>query len=89
MNKEDLIKEYHGKFRELRKIINSYDLILGSPNDEFDSLNHKILSHLYNGADFEKIKRILESELTSYYGLFSDETEADKIALEIIQWWHS
>lgn len=89
MNKEDLKKEFKGKFLELKKIINSYDLIPHAPNDEFDALNHKILSNLYNSADLEKIKRVLNSELISYYGLFPDEAEIDELASEIIEWWNN
>ncbi len=89
MNKEDLKREFKGKFLELRKIINSYDLIPHAPYDEFDVLNHKILSNLYKGADFEKIKRVMDSELISYYGLFPNEVEIEKLASEIIVWWNS
>lgn len=89
MSKDDLSIRLKGDFMNLRKIINSYDLIPGSPSDEFDSLNYKILSHLYKDADFEKIKRVLESELTVNYGFFSDEVDADQMASEIMHWWNS
>ncbi len=89
MNEEDLKREFKGKFLELRKIINSYDLIPHAPSDEFDALNHKILSNLYKDADFEKIQRVLDSELISYYGLFPNEVEIEKLASEIIEWWNS
>lgn len=89
MNKEDLKKEFKGKFLGLRKIINSYDLIPHAPCDEFDALNHKILSNLYKGADFEKIKRVIDSKLISYYGLLPNEVEIEKLASEIIEWWNS
>lgn len=58
MSKEDLKREFKGKFLELRKIIHSYDLTPHAPSDEFDALNHKILSNLYKGAGFEKIKEL-------------------------------
>lgn len=89
MSKKDLKSEFEGKFLELRKIINSYDLIPHAPSDEFDALNHKTLSNLYQGADFDKIKRVLESELISYYGLFPNEAEVNKLAFEIVEWWNS
>ena len=52
MNREQIKKEFQGNFRELRKILNSWELIPGTPKDEFDGLNHQILSNLYKGADF-------------------------------------
>ena len=88
MNKDDLKKGFKEKLRELRKIINSRELIPGSPKDEFDSLNHQILSHLYKGADCDKITRIIDSELTVTYGLSIRTEDAEKIASEITQWWN-
>ena len=75
MNKNEIEKEFQERFLALRKILNSWDLIPGSPKDELDSLNHQILSHLYKGADFKKIIRVLSSELTVNYGLTTDEEE--------------
>lgn len=89
MNKELIKKDFKDKFSELRKILNSWDLIPGAPKDEFDGLNHKILSHLYKGADFEKINRVLESELSVTYGLYHDEFSAEEMTTEIMEWWNS
>ena len=88
MNKSELKKEFQERFLELRKILNSWDLIPGSPKDEFDSLNHKILSHLYKGADLEKVTHILDSELTVNYGLSPKSKDVEKYAAEIIGWWN-
>ena len=63
INKSDLKKEFQERFFALRKILSSWDLIPGSPKDEFDSSIHKITNHLYKGADFEKITRVLSREL--------------------------
>lgn len=87
MNKEEAKKEFKQNFIELRKILNSWELIPNSPKDEFDDLNHRILSNLYKGADLEKIIRILKSELTVTYGLYNDEFSANEMATEIIDWW--
>lgn len=89
MNKKDLKREFNGRLSELRKIINSYELIPDAPSDEFDSINHQVLSNLYRGADVKKITRIIESELITNYGFFADEIVPDKMALEVIEWWQS
>ncbi len=68
--------------------MNSWELIPGSPSDEFDSINHQILSHLYKGADFEKVSRVLDSEMTVNYGLSTDLKDAEKITTEIMKWWN-
>ncbi|MEO0331238.1 MAG: hypothetical protein AAF223_06065 [Bacteroidota bacterium] len=89
MDKENIKKEFREKFFELRKILNSWGLIPGSPRDEFDGLNHQLLSHLYKGADFNKIARILDSELTVTYGLSVDEDSTKEMASDIVEWWNS
>ncbi|MES1181470.1 MAG: hypothetical protein ABUL44_01615 [Flavobacterium sp.] len=73
----------------MRKIINSWNLIPGSPKDEFDKLNHQILIHLYKGADFEKIKLILESTLITTYGITVDSEDVTSFSKEIMEWWSS
>lgn len=89
MDKKDLKRIYDGDFSQLRKIINSWNLISGSPDDEFDSLNNKILSELYKNADAEKIDRILQSELIVNYGLLNNEFDSEIFVNQIMNWWNS
>jgi hypothetical protein len=89
VNKKELTREYNGRLSELRKIINSFDLISGVPSDEFDHLNHKLLSQLYKEIDTKKIKNILESELVIHYGLFENDFDAVSIVDKILNWWDS
>lgn len=89
MDKKDLKRIYDGNFSQLRKIINSWNLISGSPVDEFDSLNNKILSHLYKNGDAQKIDRILQSELVVTYGLFNNEFDSEIFVKQIMNWWNS
>ena len=84
---KELKKEFEDRVFDMRNIINSYEIIPHAPRDEFDALNHTILSHLYKDADTEKIKRIIESELCQNYGLFIYEFDTDEIAIRIIEWW--
>jgi hypothetical protein len=85
MKKEQIKKEFQANFTELRKILNSWELIPGAPNDEFDGLNHQTLSNLYKGADLEKIVHVLESELTVTYGFYHHELGAVEMGTEIIE----
>ena len=89
MNKELIKKDFKDKFSKLRKILNSWDLIPGAPKDELDGLNHQILIHLFKDTDFEKINRVLESELSATYGLYHDEFSAEEMTTEIMEWWNS
>ncbi|WP_298136935.1 hypothetical protein [Flavobacterium sp.] len=89
MNNKEIKKKFDGELSELRKIINSWKLIKGSPNDEFDNLNHKILSQLYKNSDCDKIDRILQSELVVCYGLYKNEFDSEELVKEIMFWWNS
>ena len=75
--------------KDLRKLINNWDLIPGAPSDEFDALNHKILSHLTKGADKDKLFRVLKSELITYYGLDPVDNDVHQLTDEIIDWWNN
>jgi hypothetical protein len=89
LDKKKLTREYNGNLSELRKIINSWDLIPNAPSCEFDDLNHKILSELDKGVDSEKLFSILQSELIVNYGLFDNEFDPTTMVSEITDWWNS
>ena len=87
--KTELKTKYNVDFSELRKVINSWNLIPGSPNDEFDHLNDKILNQFYKNPKRDKILRILESYLVVYYGLYCDKFNGEEFADGIIQGWNN
>jgi hypothetical protein len=73
---------------DLNKIILNWDLIPGSPKDEFDSLTKKLIGHLTRGAKKEKIYDVLNSELVVHYGLSPNEIELEQFTTEITNWWN-
>ncbi len=73
--------------KDLRKVIKSWDFIPGSPSDEFNTLNHKILNHINSGADKDKIFNVIRSELITYYGLSPNDNDIEQITEEILSWW--
>ncbi|GAB5399274.1 MAG: hypothetical protein Aureis2KO_08590 [Aureisphaera sp.] len=85
--KSRLKKEYKTRFSELRTLINSWNLIPDSPTDEFDSINHLLLSQLYRESDTAKLRKILYFELTNNYGLSVTENELDDWLDGVLQWW--
>lgn len=74
---------------QLRKIIKSRNFIPGASNNAFDPLADKILSHLYQNHDFEKIVRVISSELVVNYGLYDTEFDSKSLAGEIFEWWRN
>ncbi|WP_421764038.1 hypothetical protein [Ekhidna sp.] len=87
MSRKDLKSKFKHQERELRTIINSWELIPGSPSDEFDSLNHKLLGFLRKKVDKEKINKIIHSDLITYYGLSINQEMVDEFTKEVIKWW--
>lgn len=87
MSEKELKQKYFSDFSELRKIINSWNFIPGSSTDEFDALSNKILSHLYKNSDFEKVTKVISSELTVNYGLYTTEFDSVKLTEGIFEWW--
>lgn len=89
MSNIKLKKEFNDNFKELRKIINSWNFTPDSPQDEFDSLNHQILSLLYKDSSQNKIYKFLNKELNEYFGLSTNMNDSQKLSAEIIKWWNN
>ena len=89
-------RAWKSDFRDLRSIINKWDLIPGAPADEFDSINHGVLSRLYKGADKIELANYLLDELNNTYGIYSPDyyqsnmarNEVEKFVEEINLWWN-
>ncbi|MCM4158158.1 hypothetical protein [Gramella sp. AN32] len=82
-----LQKEYIRKFNELRVIINSWNLIPDSPIDEFDSINHLLLSQLYKDSDEYKISKAFQFELINNYGFSIQNMDTKEMITEVLEWW--
>jgi hypothetical protein len=82
-----LNKEYKEKFNELRIIINSWELISGSPEDEFDAINHLLLSQLDKGSDKLKISKAIQFELLNNYGFSLEHIDSKKMTVQVLEWW--
>ena len=85
--KNELRHKIHFLEKKLRKLINSWELIPGCPSDEFDALNHKILSALMNNKDDQKIKGIILSYIVVDLGMFTNQDEIESKYDQIITWW--
>jgi hypothetical protein len=88
-------KKWKSNFQDLRSIINTWDLIPGAPEDEFDSIIHGVLSRLYRGADKIELVNYLLDELNGVYGIYSSDyyesnmakKEVERFVEEINFWW--
>ncbi|MBK8698556.1 MAG: hypothetical protein IPN29_03040 [Saprospiraceae bacterium] len=73
--------------KELQKIICHWQLIPGAPEDEYDGLIHKILSHLLNGRHAGHLNEIIASYVRNDLALVIQEEEVEIRCHEIIDWW--
>ena len=88
--KKDNRNRIHFLEKKLRELINSWELIPGSPRDEFDTLNRKILSALMNSNnDFGKLNEIIESYLKVDLGFFTTQNEIENKVTQVISWWQN
>ena len=75
---KQLRQAYRDDFEKMRTLINEFDpcsfINGGAPDDEYDALTHKTLSHIYLGKTRDEIKRMIMSDLEFYYGC-ADETK--------------
>ncbi|SEW32487.1 hypothetical protein SAMN05421841_2301 [Chryseobacterium wanjuense] len=82
-----LLNKRNGNFAQLKKIIVSMNLIPALSKDQFDLLAEKILKQLENNSDYDKVKQIVENELTVTYGLCRQEFDSGKITDAFFDWW--
>ena len=72
----------------LRAILNDWDFIGGSPEDEYDCLAHRILSVLERqGASIKEIANVINSECVEHFGVDVSSKEVEVISAKIAQWW--
>lgn len=72
-----LRQQYCEDFIKMRSLINEFDpcnfINVGAPEDEYDYLTQKTLSHVYLNKTKDEIKKMIMSNLDFYYGCV-DET---------------
>jgi hypothetical protein len=84
MNKKEKINPI-GRNRN-HKILNEWDPIPSSPEDEYDCLTHQIISKLHNGASKKDIETIIGSEIINHFGIEEEKEKIKKVSNEIIHY---
>ncbi|GAG11924.1 unnamed protein product [marine sediment metagenome] len=74
--------------RRIRQILNDWDPIAGSPDDEYDYLVHRLMLTLHKGEETtESISSLISYELTHHFGFEESKNKIDAISEEIVGWW--
>jgi hypothetical protein len=91
MNKSILKTQFKSDYSALKGILNSHDIIgfmPDLPDDEYDCVNHGLLSLLNKTNNLDSIKGFLKSEIKEHFGLNNNQDFIDKLATEIFDWWN-
>ena len=87
----ELKAQFKADFSALREILNKHDIIGFMPDlpvDEYDCINHRLLSLLNRDNDLESIKGLLKLEIAEHFGLSNNQRFIDKLAIDIFEWWN-
>jgi hypothetical protein len=72
---------------EIGKILNEWDPIHSSIDDEYICLTHHIISELHKGASEKAIESLIRDEIINHFGISEDEDEIRKVVSKIFYYW--
>lgn len=75
--------------RGLRALLNEWDPIAGSPNDEYDCLLWPILRMLLDDASVDTLASFLSTELRDHFGVEASVSAQKQFASRVIEWFDS
>jgi len=79
--------EFKHEEAELRMLLNEWDPIPGSPDDEYDCLVHDLLSHLHRGVTREELAGLIDVHSQHHFGAACSPQELAVAADNVWQWW--
>jgi len=85
--KKSLRKSFKKEENQIRYILNEWDPIPGSPEDEYDCLVHIILSSLHKGSNQKAIEDTIIKELMNHFGIKEESNKICNVSSKIWQWW--
>ncbi len=77
-------KEEHS----VRAILNEWDPLQASPPpDEYDCLNHRVLSVLHSGSSRDDLKSMIEREMLDHFGFEAPKKGVEAVTDKLWAWW--
>lgn len=89
MNKEEKAKLIKSESREIRKILNEWNLIPLSPEDEYDCLVNQIISELHKGSSEGTIELFIRREIIDHFGIKVEENNIKEVSAKIWNYWRN
>jgi hypothetical protein len=72
--------------REIRDLLNEWDPIPGSPEDEYECLIPQLYAMLSSSADAAEIERYITDERRSHFGIEPAPRAEHEIATQLVRW---
>jgi hypothetical protein len=72
---------------EITKILNDWDPIPSSPEDEYDCLTHKIISRLHDDASEKDIETLIGGEIIHHFGVEEEKDTIKEVSNKIFRYW--
>lgn len=88
MNKKELKKRISKEIKELNNILNQWNPIGGTPDDEYCSFLAPILKVLHSGGTQSDLDKVIKRHLSEQFGLVSKSSKLDKVTDTILNWWN-
>ncbi|AXT19245.1 hypothetical protein D7030_13515 [Flavobacteriaceae bacterium AU392] len=74
---------------KLSKILYNSNIMLSGDSQSFIKISEKLILNLQNEYDKDKLRRVIESDLTSTYGLEIEEDKIREITKKVYSWYHN
>ena len=78
---------YRSGSREIRKHLNEWDPLPGSPDDEYDCLIPQLYAMLSSGVDTAEVERYITDELRNHFGIEPAPPAENELALRLVRTW--
>jgi hypothetical protein len=82
-------KRFKGDENSVRQILNEWNPIPGSPDDEYDCLVHHILSAIHRGSREADLIQIIKSEMVQHFGVEESDRNIATVVEKLSEWWRS
>jgi hypothetical protein len=80
-------KQVKSEVSEVRRFLNDWDPIAGSPAEEYDCLVDKIVSALHQGVSETDLIELIQGELRGHFGISEPANNVANVSHRIISWW--
>lgn len=86
-DRKQLKKKLKNQEQAIRVILNRWDPVLGSPENEYDCLVHKVLGMLRRDASKDELISMIRSELVNHFGLHESKEQIKLVVEKILTFW--